>query len=161
MLVWYVDYKQSVWDENAPNNTASYPRYTLASATGYTTNIGSAKDPFPGTGNKTNWTGVSDKPLKDIREQNGVVTLTYLDVFLGYTVNWVADGETIESKVYEQAGMPLQMPTATVTPCEGMRLIGWTTEKDYHDPFVNPADLFSDAEGKTVSNHATYYAVFE
>lgn len=161
MLVWYVDYKQSVWDENAPNNTASYPRYTLASATGYTTNIGSAKDPFPGTGNKTNWTGVSDKPLKDIREQNGVVTLTYLDVFLGYTVNWVADGETIESKVYEQAGMPLQMPTATVTPCEGMRLIGWTTEKDYHDPFVNPADLFTDAEGKTVSNHATYYAVFE
>lgn len=161
MLVWYVDYKQSVWDENAPNNTASYPRYTLASATGYTTNIGSAKDPFPGTGNKTNWTGVSDKPLKDIREQNGVVTLTYLDIFLGYTVNWVADGETIESKVYEQAGMPLQMPTATVTPCEGMRLIGWTTEKDYHDPFVNPTDLFTDAEGKTVSNHATYYAVFE
>ena len=161
MLVWYVDYKQSVWDENAPNDAASYPRYTLASATGYTTGIGSAKDPFPGTGNKTSWTGVSDKPLKDIREQNGVVTLTYLDVFLGYTVNWVADGETIESKVYEQAGMPLQMPTATVTPCEGMRLIGWTTEKDYHDPFVNPADLFTDAEGKTVSNHATYYAVFE
>lgn len=161
MLVWYVDYKQSVWDENAPNDAASYPRYTLASATGYTTGIGSAKDPFPGTGNRTSWTGVSDKPLKDIREQNGVVTLTYLDVFLGYTVNWVADGETIESKVYEQAGMPLQMPTATVTPCEGMRLIGWTTEKDYHDPFVNPADLFTDAEGKTVSNHATYYAVFE
>lgn len=161
MLVWYVDYKQSVWDENAPNDAASYPRYTLASATGYTTNIGSTKDPFPGTGNKTSWTGVSDKPLKDIREQNGVVTLTYLDVFLGYTVNWVADGETIESKVYEQAGMPLQMPTATVTPCEGMRLIGWTTEKDYHDPFVNPADLFTDAEGKTVNNHATYYAVFE
>ena len=161
MLVWYVDYKQSVWDENAPNNTASFPRYTLASATGYTTSIGSAKDPFPGTGNRTSWTGVSDKPLKDIREQNGVVTLTYLDIFLGYTVNWVADGETIESKVYEQAGMPLQMPTATVTPCEGMRLIGWTTEKDYHDPFVNPADLFTDAEGKTVSNHTTYYAVFE
>lgn len=161
MLVWYVDYKQSVWDENAPNDAASYPRYTLASATGYTTSIGSAKDPFPGTGNRTSWTGVSDKPLKDIREQNGVVALTYLDVFLGYTVNWVADGETIESKVYEQAGMPLQMPTATVTPCEGMRLIGWTTEKDYHDPFVNPADLFTDAEGKTVSNHATYYAVFE
>ena len=161
MLVWYVDYKQSVWDENAPNDAASYPRYTLASATGYTTGIGSAKDPFPGTGNRTSWTGVSDKPLKDIREQNGVVTLTYLDVFLGYTVNWVADGETIESKVYEQAGMPLQMPTATVTPCEGMRLIGWTTEKDYHDPFVNPADLFTNAEGKTVSNHATYYAVFE
>lgn len=161
MLVWYVDYKQSVWDENAPNDAASYPRYTLASATGYTTNIGSAKDPFPGTGNKTTWTGISDKPLKDIREQNGVVTLTYLDVFLGYTVNWVADGETIESKVYEQAGMPLQMPAATVTPCEGMRLIGWTTEKDYHDPFVNPADLFTDAEGKTVNNHATYYAVFE
>ena len=82
-------------------------------------------------------------------------------MFLGYTVNWVADGETIESKVYKEAGAPLEMPTAEVTPCEGMRLIGWTTEADYHDPFVLPADLFTDATGKNVNNHTTYYAVFE
>ena len=161
MIVWYVDYSQTAWDNNTPNNTASYPRYTVESASGFTTQIGQARDPFPGIGNVTMWSKISGTPLKDIREENGVIMLTYKDVFLGYTVNWVADGETIESKVYKVAGAPLEMPTAEVTPCEGMRLIGWTTEADYHDPFVLPADLFTDAEGKTVTNHTTYYAVFE
>lgn len=161
MIVWYVDYSQTAWDNNTPNNTASYPRYTVESASGFTTQIGQARDPFPGIGNVTMWSKISGTPLKDIREENGVIMLTYKDVFLGYTVNWVADGETIESKVYKVAGAPLEMPTAEVTPCEGMRLIGWTTEADYHDPFVLPEDLFTDATGKNVNNHTTYYAVFE
>lgn len=161
MIVWYVNYSQMVWDNNEPNNTASFPRYTVESASGYTTGIGKARDPFPGTGNVTMWSKISGTPLKDIREENGVIMLTYKDVFLGYTVNWVADGETIESKVYKEAGVPLEMPTTTVTPCEGMHLIGWTTEADYHDPFVLPEDLFTDATGKNVNNHTTYYAVFE
>ena len=161
MIVWYVNYSQTAWDSNTPNNTTSYPRYTVESASGYTTHIGAERDPFPGKGNVTVWSKISGTPLKDIREENGLIMLTYKDVFLGYTVNWVADGETIESKVYTEAGAPLEMPAATVTPCEGMRLIGWTTEADYHDPFVLPEDLFTDAEGKNVNNHTTYYAVFE
>ena len=161
LLVWYVNYSEEVWDANKPNNTATYPRYTIESATGFRTNIGSARDPFPGTAYVTSWTGIEGKPLKDIREENGVVTLTYKDVFLGYTVRWVVNGETIESRVYTQQGEALQLPTAPVTPCEGMRFAGWTTDSDYHDPFVLPEDFFADTAGMTVTNHATYYAVFE
>lgn len=161
LLVWYVDYSEEVWDANKSNNTASFPRYTIESATGFRTGIGSTRDPFPGTAYVTSWTGIQGKPLKDIREENGVVTLTYKDVFLGYTVRWVANGETIESRVYTQKGEALQLPTAPVTPCEGMRFAGWTTDSDYHDPFVLPEDFFADTAGMTVTNHATYYAVFE
>lgn len=161
LLVWYVNYSGDMWDANKPNNTASYPCYTIESATGFRTNIGSSRDPFPGTAYVTAWTGIQGKPLKDIREESGVVTLTYKDIFLGYTVRWVANGETVESRVYMQKGEALQLPTAPVTPCEGSRLIGWTTEPDYHDPFVLPEDFFADTEGMTVTKHITYYAVFE
>lgn len=161
LLVWYVNYSEQAWAANTPNNVAGYPRYTIESASGYTTYIGDARDPFPGTNYVTSWRRISDKPLKNIREENGVISLTYKDVFLGYTVSWVVDGETIESRVYMHQGEALQLPTATVTPCIGTRFIGWTKQADYCDPFVLPADLFTDPAGITVTNHITYYAVFE
>lgn len=161
LLVWYVNYSEQAWAANTPNNVAGYPRYTIESASGYTTYIGDARDPFPGTNYVTLWRRISDKPLKNIREENDVISLTYKDVFLGYTVSWVVDGETIESRVYMHQGEALQLPTATVTPCIGTRFIGWTKQADYCDPFVLPADLFTDPAGITVTNHITYYAVFE
>lgn len=161
LLVWYVNYSEQAWAANTPNNVAGYPRYTIESASGYTTYIGDARDPFPGTNYVTLWRKISDKPLKNIREENDVISLTYKDVFLGYTVSWVVDGETIESRVYMHQGEALQLPTATVTPCIGTRFIGWTKQADYCDPFGLPDDLFTDPAGITVTNHITYYAVFE
>ena len=79
LLIWRIIYNQSVWDNNAPNSTLGHLRYALLSATGKTTNIGTNADPFPGTGNITTWTELSGKPLKDITEKNGVITLTYID----------------------------------------------------------------------------------
>ncbi len=161
MIVWYVDYDADAWSSNVPNNTAMLPRYTIESATGFTVNIGSARDPFPGEAGVSTWAGLQGTPLQNIREEDGVVTLVYGDVFLGYTVNWAVDGEIVESKVYMNSGKDLDMPTVAVTPCEGMQLAGWTEEKDFHDPLVLPADLFTDATGKKVTEHVTYHAVFE
>ena len=161
LLVWYVNYSEEKWSSNKSNAIDAYPSYTIESATGFRTNIGSSRDPFPGAAGVSTWAGIHGMPLKDIREENGVVTLVYGEEFLGYTVNWSVDGEIVESKVYMTSGEDLEMPTVAVTPCPGMQLLGWTEEEDYHDPIVLPADLFADAAGRKVTGHVTYHAVFE
>ena len=79
MLIWKVTYNQTAWNNNGPNDENGNLRYALVSATGQTTKIGTAADPFPGTGNKTSWSGISGKPLKDISEKNGQIMLTYIN----------------------------------------------------------------------------------
>ena len=160
LLVWYVNYSASVWANNEPNNTAGSPRYTISSATGKATGIGTSSDTYPGTKKVTTWTVLSDKPLKDITEENGVVNFVYIEAEEAPVVTWVVDGNTIETTTYT-SGADLQLPSATVTPCEGTQLIGWTTEKDWRDPFVEPDDLFLTADGKKVWRSVTYYALFE
>lgn len=77
MLIWRLDYKQSVWKENEPNSGETC-LYTVVSASGKTNNIGQSRDPFPGRQNVTSWNGLNDRPLTNIREQEGVVTLNYM-----------------------------------------------------------------------------------
>lgn len=79
LVIWNIMYNQSVWNNNAPNATPGTLRYTIVSASGATTGIGTAADPFPGTKKKTRWEGVTNKPLLNITESGGVITLTYID----------------------------------------------------------------------------------
>ena len=79
LVIWKIMYNQSVWNDNAPNATPGTIRYAVVSASGATTKIGTAADPFPGTKKKTRWEGVSGKPLLNITESGGVITLTYID----------------------------------------------------------------------------------
>lgn len=164
LLIWYVDYDQTAWDENTPNNTARKPRYTLISATGKKTGIGEKEDDediysdaFPRGGKATSWTGLADKPISNITETNGVISFMYGNKI---EVRWVVDGSVIETAQYTP-GETLHLPTATVVPCEGTQFIGWTTYPNYRDPFIAPDDLFTSAEGKTVTHQTTYYALFE
>ena len=78
MLIWKITYNQIAWDNNGPNDDDRTLRYAIVSASGKTTGIGTGADPFPGTSNKTSWTGVNGKPLTNIKESNGVITLTYI-----------------------------------------------------------------------------------
>ena len=79
LVIWKIMYSQSVWNNNGPNATNGTIRYAVVSASGKTTGIGTAADPFPGTKKVTRWEGVSGKPLLDITESGGVITLTYID----------------------------------------------------------------------------------
>ncbi|MBQ9143708.1 MAG: M6 family metalloprotease domain-containing protein [Paludibacteraceae bacterium] len=79
LVIWKIMYSQSVWEANGPNDTDGTIRYAIVSASGKTTGIGTGADPFPGTKKKTRWEGVSGKPLLDITESGGVITLTYID----------------------------------------------------------------------------------
>ncbi len=79
LVIWRIMYSQSVWNNNGPNDTDGTLRYTIVSASGNTTKLGTAADPFPGIKEVTRWEGVSGKPLLDITESGGVITLTYID----------------------------------------------------------------------------------
>lgn len=79
LVIWKIMYSQSVWEDNGPNDTDGTIRYAVVSASGKTTGIGTAADPFPGTKKVTRWEGVSGKPLLNITESGGVITLTYID----------------------------------------------------------------------------------
>lgn len=79
LVIWKIMYSQSVWNNNGPNATNGTIRYAVVSASGKTTGIGTAADPFPGTKKVTRWEDVIGKPLLDITESGGVITLTYID----------------------------------------------------------------------------------
>lgn len=79
LVIWKIMYNQSVWEANGPNDTDGTIRYAVVSASGKTTDIGTGADPFPGTKKVTRWEGVSGKPLLNITESGGVITLTYID----------------------------------------------------------------------------------
>lgn len=78
LLIWKIMYNPYAWENNGANGTDGTIRYALVSATGKTTDIGTAADVFPGTMNTIAWTGPAGKSLKDICEDGGVITLNYI-----------------------------------------------------------------------------------
>lgn len=171
MLVWKVKFDASKWTSNAPNNTANSPYFTVVSAVGtkigtHVNEAGTAyeydapNNPFPGNGNVTSWTGITGKPVYDIKEKNGIITATYIAV-PPIEVMWVVNDELIEIQEYNADGSEdLRLPEAEVIPCDGTTFIGWTKEEHWADPFVSPDDLFTEPSGK-VTEEVYYYALFE
>ena len=119
LLIWKVTYDSSVWADNGPNDQDGTLRYTIISASGKTTGIGTGADPFPGTQRKTEWRGVNGKPLLNITEKNGIISLSYIEEvdesICSYEVAY--ENATVSSESGEIAkGATL---TLTVTPALG------------------------------------------
>lgn len=89
MLVWHIDYVQSVWDYNRVNNTATHQYVDLEEANNSTVDSPTARagNSFPGTSGKTSftdetvpsmrtWAGASlNRPLTNIQEStDGYIT---------------------------------------------------------------------------------------
>ena len=134
LVIWKIMYNQSVWNDNAPNATPGTLRYTIVSASGNTTGIGTASDPFPGTKKKTRWEGVTNKPLLNITESGGVITLTYIDDAECHSVltngtsctitpssDCVANGATLTANItptdasYDITSVSVQLGSTTLT----------------------------------------------
>ena len=79
LLIWKVQYNNDAWQNNGPNDENGNLRYTIVSASGKTTKLGTDADPFPGTQRKTEWRGVNGKPLLNITEKNGIISLSYIE----------------------------------------------------------------------------------
>lgn len=98
LLLWKVNFNATVWSENKPNHsdTEGTPLWTVVSAypgyiglyktcvevdgEGYCTKrVTSDFNTFPGSQNVTSWSGVAGKPLLNIEETDGVISLTYIE----------------------------------------------------------------------------------
>lgn len=75
-----------------------------------------------------------------------------------YTVNWYADGNLVQSVVYDH-GTALALPSSTPSGCGDKEFVGWTANKDYDNATTAPSDLFTAARGTVIAG-ANYYAVF-
>ena len=164
MLIWKVNFNESKWTSNEPNNTANNPYYTVVSASG--TKIGwdgstdnCPKNTFPGTAKKTSWSGVTGKPLLNIAESNGVVTLTYIEEPTTpvdpFQLTWMADG--VEFATTTSTGT-IVMPDNDPQACDdGKVFVGWTKTADYSSATTAPTYVKAD---DAVAEATTYYAVF-
>ncbi|MCQ2340500.1 MAG: M6 family metalloprotease domain-containing protein [Paludibacteraceae bacterium] len=77
-----------------------------------------------------------------------------------HTVIWVSDGQVIEEQDYVH-GAALELPSTTPADCGSKTFQGWTGMTNYFSPTQPPSDMFMEAEGKTVTEDKTYYAVFK
>lgn len=164
MLIWKVNFNATKWTINEPNNTANNPYYTVVSASG--TKIGwdgstdnCPKNPFPGSGNVTSYTGISGKPLLNISESNQVVTLTYIEEPVipvdPFDVSFVAFGRPFATI---QSTGTLVLPEEDPVACsDGRVFVGWCTQASYSSETTAPT--FAKA-GDQVAEGATFYAVF-
>ena len=166
LLIWKVNFNASAWENNAPNNTntSGSPLYTVVSATG--TKIGwdgstdnCPKNTFPGTGKKTSWSGVSGKPLLNIKENNQIVTLTYIEeptpVVDPFTLTFMANGRefattTSTGTVVLPDNNPLDCPCGKV-------FLGWTKTADYESETTAPTYVKA---GEAITEATTIYAVY-
>lgn len=86
MLIWMVNYDGDIWAANEPNASESEEygkpecnkdgemHYQLISAAGSIAVRGDRRDPFPGENNVRSYTPLTDYPLTDICETDGVIT---------------------------------------------------------------------------------------
>lgn len=165
LLIWKVNFNASAWENNAPNNTSTSgaPLYTVVSASG--TAIGwdgstdnCPKNTFPGTDKKTSWTGVSGKPLLNIKESNKIVTLTYIEeptpVVDPFTLTFMANGR--EFATTTSTGTVVLPANPLDCPC-GKVFMGWTKTADYESETTAPTYVKA---GDPIAEATTLYAVY-
>lgn len=167
MLIWKVNYNAQKWAENTPNNTANSPLYTIVSASG--TKIGThvnssqtasvydgPKNPYPGSAKVTTKT-IAGKPLTDISEANGIISLIYIEEPVGpvdtFDITWMAQGEVFATT---QCPGKVVLPANNPEACEGWVFAGWGKQAEY---IGATAPTFVKA-GEKVSEGAVFYAVY-
>lgn len=75
-----------------------------------------------------------------------------------YNVTWSVAGE--QSVVEYTEGDDLVLPAAPADCSEDVVFVGWTADGAFSEGDTAPADLFTTAEGNTVTADITYFAVF-
>ena len=163
MLIWKVNFNASKWTSNEPNNTANNPYYTVVSASGSAIGWDGStdncpKNTFPGSGNKTSYSGITNKPLLNIAESNGVVTLTYIEEpstpVDPFNLTFMANGK--QYAVLESTGTVVLPANPLDCPC-GKVFMGWTKTAGYESETTAPT---YDKAGDAVAEATTLYAVY-
>ena len=145
MLVWRIDYNNedvNLFDN--PNNTLDKPKVMIVPADGYVIsdyNHGDGKqwtddqykeslqgDPFPGKGNITQLLSVTlnnstlEKPIYNIKEENGVITFDYLDNISAIQLPSVEETDMTTKQIFSLDGRYLGNDASKLT--KGVYIIG-------------------------------------
>lgn len=145
MLVWRIDYNNedvNLFDN--PNNTIGKPKVMIVPADGYVIsdyNHGDGKqwtddqykeslqgDPFPGATNKTKLLSVVlnnstlEKPIYNIKEENGVITFDYLDNISAIQLPSVDETDMTTKQIFSLDGRYLGNDASKLT--KGIYIIG-------------------------------------
>lgn len=145
MLVWRIDYNNedvNLFDN--PNNTLGKPKVMIVPADGYVIsdyNHGDGKqwtdeeykaslkgDPFPGTTNRTELLSVElnnstlEKPIYNIKEENGVITFDYLDNISAIQLPSVEETDMTTKQIFSLDGRYLGNDASKLT--KGIYIIG-------------------------------------
>lgn len=145
MLVWRIDYNNkdvNLFDN--PNNTIGKPKVMIVPADGYVIsdyNHGDGKqwtddeyksslqgDPFPGKGNITQLLSVVlnnstlEKPIYNIKEENGVITFDYLDNISAIQLPSVEETDMTTKQIFSLDGRYLGNDASKLT--KGIYIIG-------------------------------------
>lgn len=145
MLVWRIDYNNedvNLFDN--PNNTLGKPKVMIVPADGYVIsdyNHGDGKqwtddqykeslqgDPFPGATNKTELLSVVlnnstlEKPIYNIKEENGVITFDYLDNISAIQLPSVEETDMTTKQIFSLDGRYLGNDASKLT--KGIYIIG-------------------------------------
>lgn len=145
MLVWRIDYNNedvNLFDN--PNNTIGKPKVMIVPADGYVIsdyNHGDGKqwtddeyksslqgDPFPGKGNITQLLSVTlnnstlEKPIYNIKEENGVITFDYLDNISAIQLPSVEETDMTTKQIFSLDGRYLGNDASKLT--KGIYIIG-------------------------------------
>ena len=145
MLVWRIDYNnEAVNLFDNPNNTLGKPKVMIVPADGYVIsdyNHGDGKqwtddeyksslqgDPFPGKGNITQLLSVTlnnstlEKPIYNIKEENGVITFDYLDNISAIQLPSVDETDMTTKQIFSLDGRYLGNDARKLT--KGIYIIG-------------------------------------
>ena len=165
LLIWKVNFNETAWESNSPNNTSTTgaPLYTVVSADG--TKIGTKngvdycpRNTFPGSKNKTSWNGVSGKPLLNISEANGIITLTYIEEPVEpvdpFSLVWKVGNDTFA--ITTSTGR-IVMPSDEPDSCGDKVFVGWCRTANYQSETTAP--VFVTA-GQPAQEGDIFYAVF-
>ncbi len=124
MLVWRIDYNNkdvNLFDN--PNNTIGKPKVMIVPADGYV-----ISDPFPGATNKTELLSVVlnnstlEKPIYNIKEENGVITFDYLDNISAIQLPSVDETDMTTKQIFSLDGRYLGNDASKLT--KGIYIIG-------------------------------------
>ena len=161
MLIWKVNYNKNMWANNAPNNTSNGdPHFTLVIPSG--TGIGESygtKNAWPYS-TTNSWSGVSGKPLKDIKKSGSNITLVYIEEPVEpiepFDVQWFSDGKLFETNQCTEYGKVV-LPASEPTACGNRVFIGWCADASYESEAVAPTLVKA---GDAVQEGAKFYAIF-
>ena len=144
-------------DKKAPEKYAKsviiYPNSTGSNIGKITQNVHVIAN---ATAKNESYTGTITLTGADITNGPQVINVTAAVTCTQYTITWSVNGDDSHQVTYSP-GDALQLPSISVTPCDGMEHVGWTDNMGYdHGTDI----LFTETTDMTVTSDKTYYAVF-